>query len=198
MTDLILASASPARAEMLRAAGLAIEIAPARIDEAAVKAALRAEDAPARDQADMLADLKAKRIGSRHPDRLILGADQVLVADGTVFDKPADMAEARDQLLRLRGRSHQLLSAAVICQGGQAVWRHVGTARLTMRPFTEAFLDGYLAQAGEAVLGSVGGYQIEGRGAQLFARVEGDWFSVLGLPMLEILGFLRARGVLVE
>lgn len=198
VTDLVLASASPARAAMLRAAGLAIEVAPARVDEDAVKAAMRAEGAPARDQADMLAELKAQRIGPRHPDRLTLGADQVLVADDQVFDKPADMAEARAQLLQLRGRSHQLLSAAVICQGGQPVWRHVGTARLTMRPFTEAFLDGYLARCGEEVLGSVGGYQLEGPGAQLFARVEGDWFSVLGLPLLEILGFLRARGVLVE
>lgn len=195
---LVLASASPTRARMLREAGVAIQVDPARVDEAAVKAALRAECAAPRDQADMLAELKAQRISPRHPGRLTLGADQVLVADDECFDKPADRAAAREQLRRLRDRRHRLLSAAVIMLDGAPVWRHVGTAELWMRPFSDAFLDDYLARAGDDILGSVGAYRLEGLGAQLFAQVRGDHFTVLGLPLLEVLGFLRARGVLVE
>lgn len=198
MTPLLLASASTARAEMLRRAGVPVQIEPARIDEAAVKKALLAENVPPRDQADALAELKAARISGKHTERLTLGADQILVADDTCLDKPADLAEARAQLAWLRGRRHRLMSAAVIMLNAAPVWRHIGTAELTMRPFTDAFLDDYVAQAGEALLGSVGAYQLEGLGAQLFAKVEGDYFTVLGLPLLELLGFLRARKVLVE
>lgn len=198
MIPLVLASASSARAGMLRAAGVAVEIEPARVDEAAVKAGLRAEGADPRAQADTLAELKAMRISARHPDRLVLGADQLLVLDGEVFDKPADMEEARAQLARLRGQRHRLLSAAVIAAEGAPVWRHVGAATLTMRPFSDAFLDDYLSRIGDLALSSVGCYQLEGLGAQLFARVEGDWFTVLGLPLLEVLGFLRARSMLIE
>ena len=198
MSPLVLASASTARAAMLRAAGVAVEIEPARVDEPAIKAALRAEEAGPREQADTLAELKATRVSGRHPDRLALGADQLLVLDDEVFDKPADMAEARAQLVRLCGRRHRLLSAAVIAADGAPVWRHVGVATLTMRPFSDAFLDDYLAQIGDLALTSVGCYQLEGLGAQLFARVEGDWFTVLGLPLLEVLGFLRARSLLLE
>ncbi|MEL6219622.1 MAG: Maf family nucleotide pyrophosphatase [Pseudomonadota bacterium] len=195
---LILASASAARREMLEAAGVAVEAVPARVDETAVKAAMLAEEAPPRDIADSLAELKAVRVSGRYPGQLVLGADQVLVAGGRVFDKPRDLAEARAHLTTLRGQTHQLLSAAVIARDGAPLWRHIGTARLVMRPVTDAFLDDYLARSGEAILSSVGAYHLEGLGAQLFARVDGDYFTVLGLPLLEVLGFLRAQGVLLE
>ena len=191
---LILASRSPARAEMLRAAGVAIEVAPAAVDEASIKTTMAAERAPARDVADALAELKARRIGGRAPGRLVLGADQVLVCDGVIYDKPVDLAAAETQLRALRGRAHELFAAAVICEGVNPIWRHVGRAQLVMRPFSDDFLADYVAGQGAGLLETVGAYRLEAGGAQLFSRVQGDYFSVLGLPLLELLGFLRARG----
>lgn len=196
--SLILASASEARATLLRNAGVEIDIQPARVDEDAMKAALRAEGAAPRDLADALAELKALRVSARNPHRLVLGADQVLTCEGRAYDKPRDRAEARAHLLSLAGRSHQLLSAAVIAEDGRPVWRHVGVARLVMRPFSETFVDDYLDRLGDSVTHTVGAYHLEGLGAQLFSRVDGDYFTVLGLPLLECLGFLRARGRLIE
>ena len=193
---IVLASSSPARAAMLRAAGVDFEAVPARVDEEAVKAAFEADGAGPRDLADALAEMKARRVSARLPGSMALGADQVLDCEGRRFDKPADATEARAQLLALRGRTHTLHSAAVVALDGAAIWRHVGRARLTMRPFTDAFLDGYVAAESAHLTQSV--YRLEGRGAQLFSRVEGDFFTVLGLPLLEVLGFLRARGALAE
>lgn len=191
---LILASRSPIRADLLTRAGLDFETMPAAIDEAEVKRSLRAEGAPPRDVADMLAEMKAARISRRFPDRLILGADQVLALGDRIFDKPADLAEAREHLLSLRGVRHVLLSAAVICEAGRPVWRHVGKATLTMRAFSDVFLEHYLERNGSAILDSVGGYKIEQGGAALFDAIEGDYFSILGLPLLPLLAYLRLRG----
>ncbi|MEM6546697.1 MAG: Maf family protein [Pseudomonadota bacterium] len=195
---LLLASASKARADMLRAAGVAVCIRPAWIDEAAVKSAMRAEAAAPRDLADTLAELKAARISGSAPGHLVLGADQILVQAGTIFDKPRDALEARKHLKALRGKSHHLISAAVIVIDGVPIWRHIGQAELTMRPFSDAFLDTYLESLGETALQTVGGYHLEGLGAQLFSRVQGDYFTILGLPLLQVLDFLRVRGVIGE
>src|SRR5579875_2174651 len=181
--ELILASASPARARLLAAAGLDFRVEAAAVDEEAVRCAYRAEGAEAAECALALAELKARRISERYPGALVVGADQILVCDGLWFDKPAGMAEARAQLQALRGKPHALATA--VC-----------AVLLTMRAFSDAFLDAYLAAEGSAILGSVGAYRIEGRGIQLFADIDGDYFAVLGLPLLPLLAFLRERGAL--
>jgi septum formation protein len=195
---LILASQSAARIGMLRAAGVPFEAEAARVDEAAVKASMLAEGAPPRDVADALAELKARKVAMRHPDQLVLGGDQVLVIDGAILDKPRELDEARAQLRRLRGQTHELLSAAVVFENARPVWRHIGRVQLSMRDFSEDFLEGYLADEGGGLLATVGAYRLEGAGAQLFTRVQGDYFSVLGLPLLEVLAFLRQRGICPE
>ncbi|MFQ5624543.1 MAG: Maf family protein [Paracoccaceae bacterium] len=192
---LVLASASEIRSALLRNSGIAVETRPVRVDEAAIKATMLSGGAAPRDIAAELAENKAMRAATRDPERLVLGCDQVLVLEGRLFDKPGDLAEARAQLRKLRGKAHELFAAAVMVEDGRPVWRHVGRAGLTMRSFSDAFLENYLEEHGEEVLCCVGCYRLEGAGAQLFTRVEGDYFSVLGLPLLEVLGFLRSKGV---
>jgi septum formation protein len=183
---------------VLRNARVQAEIVPVAVDEAAVKAAMLAQAALPRDVADALAELKARRVAALHPGRLVLGADQVLVCDGRIYDKPRDRSDARAQLAALRGRRHELLSAAVIFENDAPVWRHIGRAGLTMRPFSDAFLDAYLDDEGDELLTTVGAYRLEDGGAQLFTRIDGDIFTIMGLPLLELLAFLRTRGVCRE
>jgi len=191
----LLASASRARAALLRQAGVDCTVEPARIDEAAVKQSLQAERATADAAAMALAELKAQKLSRRNPGVLVIGADQMLTCGEVWFDKPPDMAQARAQLQALRGREHRLHSAVCVALNGAVIWRHGEQARLAMRAFSDAFLDGYLAAVGAQAMASVGAYQLEGRGAQLFARIEGDYFAILGLPLLPLLDFLRGHGV---
>lgn len=196
MTDLILASSSAARQRLLRAAGVAFSVDPAAVDETMVLQSLAAERASGRDAADVLAELKALQVSNRRPEAFVVGADQVLSCGGELFEKPMERAAARAQLLKLRGQTHVLSSAVCVARDGGVVWREVREARMTMRPFSEAFLDAYLVEAGEDILRSVGAYHVEGLGIQLFSRIDGDSFTIQGLPLLPLLDFLRTHGIL--
>lgn len=195
MSRLVLASTSAARQRLLRQAGISFVAEAAAVDETAVLESLWAEKAKPRDMADLLAELKAVRVSSRHASDWVVGADQVLSLGAEVFQKPGSVEGARSQLKRLRGQTHVLHSAVCVAQGGSAVWRSVQEARLTMRDFSDAFLDAYLAEAGGEILGSVGAYHVEGLGIQLFSKIEGDTFTIQGLPLLPLLDFLRAHGM---
>lgn len=192
---LILASTSQSRRELLTNAGLNFEIEPPGVDEDEVKLSLAARQADAAAVATTLAELKAVRVSARHPDAFTIGGDSTLACDGRLFDKPPTVAAAREQLLALRGRTHDLVSSVVVAKGGARIWHHTERARLTMRPFSESFLDAYLAQAGGSVTTSVGAYRLESIGAHLFSRVEGDYFTILGLPLLPLLSFLAGHGI---
>ena len=191
---LILASSSAIRRQMLVNAGLSPETEPARVDEAAIRDALLAEEAPPRDIADALAEAKARKISARNPGQLVLGCDQVLAYKGRVFEKPATLENARADLQSLRGATHQLLSAAVLYLDAQPLWRHVGVARLTMRSFSDSYLEDYLSRNWPGIGESVGGYKLEEEGVRLFAQIQGDYFTILGLPLLELLNYLALRG----
>ena len=193
---LILASASPIRRMLLDRAGVAHEAMAARVDEAAIRDALAAEGAKPRDIADALAEAKAKKLSLKFPDAIVIGCDQVLEAEGEVLAKARTRAEAAAQLRRLSGKTHRLLSAVVIYEAGQPVWRHVGTVRMTMRVLSDAYLTGYLERNWESVRDCVGAYKLEEEGVRLFSRIEGEYFTVLGLPLIELLGYLALRGVI--
>lgn len=195
---LILATASTARRAVLAAAGLRFTAQAAAVDEAAIKESAQAEGIPVEDAAMLLAEAKAQRIARRHPEALVIGADQMLVCEGRWFDKPVGMDGAREHLRALRGRTHELVSAMVCWRGGARIWQHLARPRLTMRDFSDDYLEAYLAAEGEAVLTSVGAYRLEGLGVQLFDRIEGEHSAILGLPLLPLLGFLRQHGVLLR
>lgn len=193
---IILASTSEIRAQLLRNSGVACDIIPSRIDEDSVKRALEAESATPRDIADTLAEMKARKVAEKGGGGLVIGCDQVLSFKGQTISKPETMDAARDQLLALRGETHQLLSAAVIYEDLNPVWRHVGVARLTMRDFSNDYLEDYLARNWNSIRWSVGGYKIEEEGIRLFRMIQGDTFTIQGLPLLELLSYLTLRGTL--
>lgn len=192
--EVVLASGSAIRAHLLAAAGVAHRVIKPAIDEDEVKAALRGEGAAVEAAVEALAELKAKRVSARKPKALVIGADQILECDGEWFDKPADRERAAETLRRLSGREHHLIACACIARHDHRLWHHVERARLVMRPLSEQFIARYLDAVGDAALTSVGAYQLEGLGAHLFSRVEGDFFTILGLPLLPLLAFLREQG----
>ena len=191
---LVLASKSSVRRALLEGAGIALQVVPADIDERALEAAAATADPG--EIASLLAREKAGTVAARQPSRLVLGADQTLALGARVFSKPADAAAAREQLKMLRGCTHELHAALALMRDGTVVWEHRDTARLTMRAFSDTFLDAYVAATGKALTASVGAYQVEGRGIQLFERIEGSYFTILGLPLLPLLAFLRREGLL--
>lgn len=195
-STLILASSSQTRQQLLRAAGLDITAIPARIDEDQILSALQAEGAAPRDIADILAEMKARKIAQRHPGAFVLGCDQIIEFKGKSSGKPVDKAAARTQLRAMRGQSHKLLSAVVLYHEAQPQWRHIGQARLVMRDFSDAWLDGYLERNWDRIRHSAGGYLLEEEGVRLFSAVEGDYFTILGVPLLPLLGYLGQRGVI--
>lgn len=194
---LILASGSAIRREILNGAGLDYEVITRPVDEAAIKSAMLADRARLRDIADALAEAKAMRV-SRQEAGLVIGADQIMVMDETLFDKPKTLEEARERLIAMRGKKHELLGAVVICENGAPVWRHICKTKLWVREFSDSFLDWYIKTEGDALMKSVGAYRFEGPGSQLFEKVEGDFFAILGLDLLPVLDYLRTRGVILS
>lgn len=194
---LVLASSSAARRAVLAAAGLRFTVVPAAVDEASLKESARAEGLEPAEAALLLAAAKARRVAMRRPDALVIGADQLLVCGDDWFDKPPDLAAARRHLHALRGRTHALVNGVVCWRGGAQVWQHVSSPSLTMRAFSDTFVDAYLAAEGDAILGSVGAYRLEGLGSHLFTGIEGEHSAILGLPLLPLLGFLREHGVVL-
>lgn len=192
---LVLASASAARSRVLDGAGVTFAVEPAAVDEPALVASITADGRGAAEVAEALAELKASQVSTRREGAFVIGADQVLVCEGRLFAKPGTPDRARADLLALRGRSHELLSAVCVVRDGKPLWRYLARARMTMRPVSEAFVKHYLEAAGRDVLASVGAYQVEGIGVQLFSRIEGEHFAILGLPLLPLLEFLRGQGI---
>jgi septum formation protein len=183
---------------LLAAAGVDFRIEPAELDEDVLKRACRVKGRDVADCALFLAEAKATQVGARQGRAVVIGADQILICGAAWFDKPADLAQARTQLEFLRGRTHELVTAVCAVQDGSRLWHAVSRPRLTMRNFTDAFLDDYIAAERGDILDSVGAYRLEGRGVQLFEYIEGDYLAILGLPLLELLGFLRSKGMILS
>ena len=197
MTDhIILASGSEIRAALLRNAAVEFEVLVPRLDEEAIRASMIAEAATPRELADALAEQKARKISAKEPAALVIGCDQILDFAGICMTKPGTPEEARQQLRALSGQRHSLLSAAVICQEGTPIWRHVGQVRLQMRDISDTYIDDYVARNWHSIRHAVGSYKLEEEGVRLFSRIDGDYFTVLGLPLVELLGYLTVRGVL--
>jgi len=194
----VLASTSPIRLQLLRSAGLTVEAVAPHVDEEMARGSLLAEGARPQDVADTLAELKARKVADRRPVDLVLGCDQVLELNGEVISKPESMDEARDHLYRLRGKSHHLLSAIVAYENAEPVWRHVAEARLTMHQISDSYLEDYLSRNWKSIRHSVGGYKIEEEGIRLFSAISGDHFTILGLPLLPLLAWLRTRGMIAR
>ena len=193
---IVLSSSSATRRKLLAQAGLSFKTAKPPVDEAIIKADLKSSGATAEQVADQLAESKANSVAEILPGAFVIGADQMLECDGVWLDKPADRVGAKDHLMRLRGKTHQLITAAVIAHEGRIIWRRGDIAKMTMRDFSDEFLDQYIEEAGEGAVRSVGAYELEGIGAQLFDRIEGDFFSILGLPLIPLLAALREAGAL--
>ncbi|WP_109313814.1 nucleoside triphosphate pyrophosphatase [Ruegeria sp. AU67] len=193
---IILASGSSIRAQLLRNAGVPFTVETARVDEDTAKRALLAEDAPPRDIADTLAEMKARKVSDKNPDAMVLGCDQVLEFDGQLLSKPETPHDALAQLKAMRGKRHMLLSAAVIYQNGEPIWRYVGQVRLRMRMSSDAYLRDYINRNWDSIRHAVGAYKLEEEGVRLFATIDGDYFNVLGMPLLELLNFLAVKGVI--
>ena len=194
----ILASGSSIRAQLLRQANVPFEIQVPKVDEESVKRALLAENAPPRDIADALAELKARKISSKFPGSMVLGCDQVLDFQGRLLSKPNSPEQAFEQLREMRGQRHMLLSAAVIYRDGQPIWRHVGQVRLRMREASDTYLSDYVTRNWESIRHAVGGYKLEEEGVRLFTTIDGDYFNVLGMPLLELLNYLATQGVIAQ
>ena len=194
-SKLILASGSPIRATLLQQSGIDFEIVTAAVDEDMMKAAMLSEQAPHRDIADKLAEIKALKVSQKNPENLVLGCDQILACDEVIYSKPQDHAMAKAQLMALSGKTHQLFSAAVLYRQGARIWHHLAIANITMRRLDESFIDAYLNRLGAAAFSSPASYQIETIGAQLLSRIDGCHFAILGLPLLELLGILREHGL---
>ncbi|MCZ4352084.1 Maf family nucleotide pyrophosphatase [Roseovarius aestuarii] len=197
MTDrIILASNSAIRQQLLRNAGVAFTPIAARVDEDSVREALLADSAPPRDVADALAEMKARKISDKYPEAMVIGCDQVLAHNGTLLSKPQTPDNALEQLRCMRGVSHRLISAVVVYEARKPLWRHVGVVKMQMRDVSDTYLEGYVARNWDSIRHSVGAYKLEEEGVRLFTRISGDYFHVLGLPLLELLGFLTLHGEL--
>lgn len=196
--EVVLASASRPRANLLQAANVPVSFEAATIDEASVKSSLRATGASAATVAETLAEMKAKQVSPKYPGALIIGADQMLECGQNWFDKPADLSHARAQLLALRGKTHELIASVCVVRDSETIWRHTEHAKMTMRKFSNSFLDNYIQIVGKRACEGVGAYQLENFGSQLFSAIDGDYFTIMGMPLLPLLEFLRGHEVIME